>query len=294
MRLARKKMNDQQMPRFMMIPLEQIYPNPYQPRKTFDQEALAELATSIRLYGVIQPIAVRQVGRDEYELVAGERRLRAAKMAGLREIPATLTQLEEQDSAMLAMIENLQREGLHFLEEAQGYYRLLQEHGLTQEALARRIGKSQSAVANKLRLLRLSSPVRDAIIRGGLSERHARALLKAPDEETQLSVARAVVEQELTVRQTEELVNQSMATQPVAAPVFTPVDRKAEPNGMWRQGRSVTRFYDPRLFLNTMKNAVSELKREGMEAEYEEERTKEAIVVTVRIPLAKRNLRQFI
>ena len=292
MKFMRKK-TDEPSTRFLMVPVDQISANPYQPRKNFSEETLTELAASIRLYGVIQPISVRQMGKDQYELVAGERRWRAARMAGLTHVPATLSQVEEQDSAMMAMIENLQREGLHFLEEAQGYFRLIQEHGLTQDALARRIGKSQSAVANKLRLLRLVPAVRDVLLKGNLSERHARALLKAPDEETQLAVARAAVEQELTVRQTEELVDQSMAAKP-PTPAFVPVEPHDGNNGIWRQGRSIARFYDPRLFLNTMKNAVAELKQEGMDAEYAEERTGDTIVVTVRIPLVKRNIRQLV
>ena len=163
--------------RVRYIPLERIVPNPHQPRRDFDPEGLAELADSIRQYGVLQPATVRTRGRD-YELVAGERRLRAAKMAGLRELPCLIAQVGEEDSALLALMENLQRRDLSFMEEAAAIAQLVQRWGLSQEEAARRLGKSQSAVANKLRLLRLPEAVVEQIRQGDLSERHARALLR--------------------------------------------------------------------------------------------------------------------
>ena len=148
-----------------MIPIMMIKPNPYQPRKNFSQKSLEELAESIKEVGLIQPITVRRAGVNGYELVAGERRLRASKMAGLETIPAIIITSSEKDSAVMAMIENLQREDLHYLEEAKGYLALIRDYGLTQEELAKRIGKSQSTIANKIRLLRLSDEIKNALIK---------------------------------------------------------------------------------------------------------------------------------
>ena len=169
------------------IRIENIRPNPYQPRKKFERASLEELCESIKQYGIIQPINVRISGSG-YELVAGERRLRAAEMAGLREIPAIILDVSDNDSAIMALIENLQREDLTYFEEAEGYQNLLSEHNLTQEELAEKIGKSQSTIANKIRLLRLSPLIKKILIDNSLTERHARALLKLHDEQLQLKV----------------------------------------------------------------------------------------------------------
>ena len=169
--------NDFLSSRVRYIPLEHIVPNPHQPRRDFDPAALAELADSIRQYGVLQPATVRTRGRD-YELVAGERRFRAAKLAGLKELPCLIAQVGEEDSALLALMENLQRRDLNYMEEAAAIAQLVQRWGLSQEEAARKLGKSQSAVANKLRLLRLPGTVVELLQQGDLSERHARALLR--------------------------------------------------------------------------------------------------------------------
>jgi len=190
----------------MYISIDSIRPNPYQPRKHFNLSSLEELCESIKQYGVIQPINVRKISNNHYELVAGERRLRAATMAGLKEIPAIVVNVDENDSAILALIENLQREDLNYLEEAEGYSNLINEHKLTQEELARKIGKSQSTIANKIRLLRLSPIIRKILIDNNLTERHARALLKLHDEQLQLKVIKYVCEKGLNVKKTEELV----------------------------------------------------------------------------------------
>lgn len=188
------------------VAIDQIRPNPYQPRKNFNKTALMELAESIRAYGVLQPINVRKQSNGFYELVAGERRLRAAQIAGLKCIPCIPVVLNDNDSAVIALIENLQREDLNFIEEAEGYASLICEHGLTQENLARKIGKSQSAVANKIRLLRLSPMVRKIILDNNLTERHARSLLKIEDEQMQLRILREVCDNGLNVKRTEDLV----------------------------------------------------------------------------------------
>ena len=157
-----------------MISIDLIRPNPYQPRRKFDNSTMDELCRSIQQYGVIQPINVRKVNNTHYELVAGERRLRAAAMAGHKEVPAIIVDIGEDDSAFMALIENLQREDLGYLEEAEGYRNLIKEHGLTQEELAQKIGKSQSTIANKIRILRLSPMVKKILSDNGLTERHAK------------------------------------------------------------------------------------------------------------------------
>jgi ParB family chromosome partitioning protein len=189
------------------IPIDMIKPNPYQPRKNISIKGLEELAQSIKQYGVIQPITVRRSSSGGYELIAGERRLRAAKMAGLDYICSIIIDTYEQDSAILAMIENLQRENLHFLEEAEGYASLIEDHGFTQEELAVKLGKNQSTIANKLRILRLSREIKEILIKAKLSERHARALLKLPDEKLQMQAVQEVIRNQLNVRDTEAVID---------------------------------------------------------------------------------------
>jgi ParB family chromosome partitioning protein len=164
------------------IPIDEIAPNPYQPRKDFSGSSLEELATSIKEYGVLQPVNVRKIGGKGYELVSGERRLRATRLAGMEVIPAVVIEVVEQDSAVIALIENLQREDLNFMEEAEGYHNLISDHGMTQEELAKKVGKKQSTIANKLRLLKLNNKIKKTILENELTERHARALLKLPGE----------------------------------------------------------------------------------------------------------------
>ncbi|MGB4482040.1 MAG: nucleoid occlusion protein [bacterium] len=249
------------------LPLNDIRPNPYQPRRQFSEGELAELADSIRRYGVLQPIVVRS-GDEGLELVAGERRLRACKMLGLDTIPAVVRDLSDEDLAVLALVENLQREDLHFLEEAQGYQRLLEEFGLTQEELAKRIGKSQSTIANKIRLLKLSPPVQDFISREIISERHARALLKLPGEEEQLAILEKIIERGLTVQETEAYI----------ARLLQEKERKGK-------GRKVVRIYkDMRIFFNTIQQAVQELQRVGFAARMERVEKDDYYEVTVLIP----------
>ena len=169
------------------VPLAKVIPNPYQPRKTFDEEGLQDLAASIAQYGVLQPLLVAPLedGSGNYLLIAGERRLRASKMAQLHEIPVIISDYTQQQIAEIALIENLQREDLHYLEEAEGYELLMNEFHLTQDSMASRVGKKQSTIANKLRLLRLPQAVREALHKNSLTERHARVLLKLPTEAEQ-------------------------------------------------------------------------------------------------------------
>ena len=187
------------------IPIERIRANPLQPRKEFAKTSLYDLANSIKQHGVLQPITVRCMGEmiPTYELVSGERRLRAAKIAGLTTIPAIIYNISENDSAIFALVENLQRENLSFIEEAEGYLCLIMEYGLTQEEIARKVGKSQSAIANKIRLLKLPPMIKKIICSYGLSERHARALLKVHDEKLQLKIIKTVCDMRYSVQETE-------------------------------------------------------------------------------------------
>lgn len=190
------------------LPLDAVRPNPNQPRRIFDQDGLDELALSIQSYGILQPISVRVARNGTYELIAGERRLRASRIAGLTSVPAILVETSDEDSAVLAILENLQRRDLHFFEEAEGFRNLMQDHGFTQDELALRVGKKQSTVANKLRLLKLSLPVQRMLLEHELTERHARALLRLASEVHQLGVLAKVISQGLNVQKTEDLIQQ--------------------------------------------------------------------------------------
>lgn len=238
------------------LPVDRVTPNPYQPRKFFRKESIEELARSIKEYGVMQPISVRLINGVSYELVAGERRLRATRLAGLSTIPAIVVNIKDQDSAMIAMIENIQRENLNFIEEAEGFQNLIEDYSFTQEELAKRMGKSQSTIANKVRILRLSKKVQKFIIENDLSERHARALLKIVDEDLQMDVLQKVVQQGLTVKKTEELVEKVLGqTKEVSEEVKRDIKVK----------RLVKDF---RLFSNSIKQSIDIMKESGFGTEY--------------------------
>ena len=234
----------------LLVPIEDIIPSPVQPRQRFEEEALRELSESIRSYGILNPLNVRLRG-GKYELVAGERRLRAAKLAGLSQVPCILLDVNMEDAGLIALIENLQRKDLDFVEEAEGLRRLIRMFGLRQEEAARRIGKSQSAVANKLRLLRLSQEERDIITDTGLSERHARALLKIDDEDMRKSVLLKAVNGGWTVNQLEGQIKK-MQEQEIRRQNI-------------RKGAVVLR--DVRMFFNTVNKAVDVMRLAGVEAD---------------------------
>ena len=198
----------------LLLPLSKVEPRSGQPRVIFDEEALKELAESIRQHGILQPILVMEK-EDYYEIIAGERRWRAAKLAGLTKIPAILGQYPEKDVNELALIENIQREDLNPIEEAQAYRQLIEEYSLKQEDLAKRVSKSRAAVANSLRLLKLDERVQAMVMEGVLSEGHARALLGLSEKKKQLELAREVTEKSLSVRETEKLVKQVLEPAPV-------------------------------------------------------------------------------
>lgn len=198
-----EKIND-----IVMIKTELIVPNPYQPRKTFDDNAIGELAQSIKQYGILQPVTVRKI-EENYEIIMGERRFRAAKSINLNSIPAIILEVDNDDSAVVALIENLQRVDLSFLEEAESYKKLIEFHGITQNELSDKIGKSQSTISNKLRLLKLDEAILDRFSQSNLTERHARALLKVTDLNEQRKVLDKVISKKLNVKETELLIDKS-------------------------------------------------------------------------------------
>ena len=264
------------------IDIDSIRPNPYQPRRQFSRESLEELRESIQQYGVIQPINVRRISGNRYELVAGERRLRAAVMAGLKQIPAIVIDIDDNDSAVLALIENLQREDLNYLEEAEGYSNLINEHGLTQEELARKIGKSQSTVANKIRLLRLPPLVKKILAENNLTERHARALLKLHDEQLQLKVLRIVCEKGLNVKKTEELIERVIDKYLGQG---KDKDRSKEKDKPADKKLTKT-IKDIRIFVNTIRQAIELMRKSGVNARAAQFDRGEYIEFIVRVPKA--------
>ncbi len=257
--------------KILSIAIEKVKPNPYQPRKHFDKAALEELSQSIKQYGVLQPINVRKIGANNYELVAGERRLRASKMANLEEIPVIIVNMTDNDSAVVALIENLQREDLSFMEEAEGYFHLISEHGLTQEELAQKVGKSQSTIANKMRLLKLPPMVKKIINDNKLTERHARALLKLPDEQLQLKVLNKVCQKGFNVKRTEEEIQNI-------------IEKVTSEKDQISNSKKITFMRDMRIFINTLKQAVEMVKKSGVNATTTQVDKGDYIEYTVRIP----------
>ena len=250
----------------LSLPIRAIAPNPNQPRCYFAPDGLDELAESIRQVGILQPLTVRPSDQG-WELIAGERRLRAACLAGLTHVPCIVTETDDEGSSLLALIENLQRRDLDFLEEVLALSRLMDLHGFTQEECARRIGKSQSAVSNKLRLLQLPHYVLLMLRDHGLSERHARALLPLNDPVLQEQVAHRIIERKMTVAKTEEYVTALLAKQ-------------NKPH----KHRPTYVLKDVRLFLNTVEKGLSIIKSAGVDAQYGREDTGDSILLTIRIP----------
>ena len=246
--------------RVIFLPARSIQPNPSQPRKVFREEALQELCESIRRHGILQPLSVRRVGTG-YELIAGERRLRAGIMAGLTEIPCILMAMDDRESGMAAMVENLQRQDLDFVEEAWGISHLMSRFSMSQEQVAKLLGKSQSAVANKLRILRHSEQVLLAIREAGLTERHARALLKLKSEEDKLSAVGEIARQAMSVSRAEKYIESLLSKKEDAPP-------KANVGA----------------FLNTLTQNLQKIQLSGIPAVSERRETESQIVLTITIP----------
>ena len=253
--------------RVRLVPLDSIDSNPAQPRQIFEQKALEELALSIKENGLISPIVVRKMG-DRFQLIAGERRLMAFKMLGESSIPALLEEADDRRSATLAIIENMQRQDLTFFEEAQAIALLIKTQELTQQQAAERLGLSQSAVANKLRLLRLPKPQVDRLIQAGLTERHARALLPLCGDLRLETVVSKIIQAHATVKQTEKMVED--------------IQKRQKP----KQGGRILILKDLRLFTSTIGHAVEVMKQAGINAKTEKTEDEQNIVYTIVIPKA--------
>ncbi|MBR2454498.1 MAG: ParB/RepB/Spo0J family partition protein [Clostridia bacterium] len=250
----------------LMIPQGDILPNPNQPRKRFDYDELEGLAQSIRANGILQPLIVRALENGKYELVAGERRLRAARLTGLTKVPCIVSEISETDSAIFAVLENLQRQDLDYFEEAEALAILVSDYHMGQDELCKKLGKAQSTISNKLRLLKLSDEMRYQISRAGLSERHARALLSLTDEVQRARALSIIIDRHLTVSESEQLIDQMI--------------RKNEaPKKQMLRG-----FKDIRIFINTLNNAVDNIRRAGIDADSVKTETDEYVEYIVRIP----------
>ena len=256
------------------LPVEELCTSPMQPRRVFDETGIDELAASIAEYGILNPLTVRlRTGR--YELVAGERRLRAAKKAGFTEVPCILLDVNMEDASLIALVENLQRRDLDFIEEAQAIDQLIRLFGMSQEEAARRIGKSQSAVANKLRLLKLPEDVRASLRENDLTERHGRALLRLPDARQQRDALTYIVRNDLTVAATDEYVESLLAVAEDKAP-----ELHAEPKKLFI-------LKDVRVFMNTLLHGIDLMKQGGIDAGMERSETADKLIFTISIPKSK-------
>lgn len=252
------------------IDIDKVMPNLYQPRKYFNEEALGELSESIKEYGIIQPLTVRKMG-ELFELVAGERRLRAAKLANLKTVPCNIIDITDSESAEIALLENLQREDLNYIEEAEAYYNLIHEHNFTQDELAKKMGKKQSTIANKLRLLKLGESVRKLCLNNKLTERHARALLAVSEEDLQLKIIKKVIKDSLNVKKTEELINKELL-------------KLAGENLKKKSRQNIRRALPAKLYVNTIKQVFQKF---NIPAEYTYSDEDDFIEVKVKIPKNK-------
>ena len=253
--------------RIHMLPIERISPNPRQPRRHFPEQPLRDLAESIRQHGILQPLSVQKTP-EGYILVAGERRLRAAGLAGLTHVPCILVRVTPQDSALLALVENLQRSDLHYLEEAAAISKLISTYGMSQEEAARRLGRSQPAVANKLRLLRLSPQCGELLRKYELTERHARALLRLEGEETRLAALKHIGEKQMTVAASEEYIESLL--------------QKKQQGGKGKKPLYIIK--DVRLFLNSVDRGMETIRRAGVDARFDRQDSDEEITITIQIP----------
>jgi len=254
------------------IPIDLVSANPDQPRKVFEDKELTELCDSIKEFGIIQPIIVKRDNKGMYQVIAGERRLRAATLAGLKKIPAIVREADEKDSALLALVENVQRENLSYIEEAFAYRRLMEEYGLTQAEIAKRVGKQQSTISNKIRILSLPPDIQKVLAESQLTERHARALLKVNDDKIRKVILNRIIEHGLNVKQTEKLIEDVMAKQE---------EEK-------RKGEKL-RYINYRIYLNTLKKAFSSISDVEKNARYYQEDKGDFLEVRIIIPKKENN-----
>ncbi len=265
-----RKVEPYQSNRIYQVAIERIVPNPNQPRRRFDEQQLRELSESIRQHGVLQPLSVQKNGKI-FVLVAGERRLRAAGLAGLTHVPCILVRASERDSAILALVENLQRQDLDFMEETAAIARLISEYGLSQEDAAHRLGLSQSAVANKLRLLRLSDRCVELLRQYSLTERHARALLRLEDDESRQAALKHIGEKKLNVASAEEYIENTL--------------QKKQRENIARRTSFIIK--DVRLFLNSVTRGMDTIRQAGIDARYDKRENDDEIFITIQIPKKK-------
>lgn len=253
----------------VQLKVDEIVPNEFQPRTQFDDEKIKELAQTLQTHGMIQPIVVRKKNEKLYEVIAGERRLRAAKLLGWETISAIVRNLTDTETASVALIENIQREELSVIEEAQAYAQLIKMHSLTQEALAQRLGKSQSTIANRLRLLTLPDEIKQALIDRVITERHARALVKLKDENLQLKFFQKIVDQQLNVRETDEMIKQFL--------------EKSEDEEKKKKRKPKFVSKDIRIATNTIRRSLKMIEDTGIKVESEEEDFDDYYQITIRV-----------
>lgn len=287
----------------IFVPTDEIAPNPAQPRKIFADDGLEELSASISQYGLLNPLSVR-LRSGRYELIAGERRLRAAKLAGLYEVPCIILDVNMEESSLLALVENLQRRNLDFIEEAEGISHLMNVFSMSQEECARRLGKSQSAVANKLRLLRLPEDVLDTLRAHGLTERHGRALLRLPDADSQRAALEVILEDRMNVAATEDYIARLLnpeedipddassleldtASEAESESITDPTQSAVPEKTRRHSQKKVFVLKDVRLFLNTLTHGLSLMKQGGIDADVKQEETDSELVLTISIPKKK-------
>lgn len=256
----------------IQLPIDQITPNRFQPRSIFNENTIKELAQTIHTHGMIQPIIVRKLDEEKYEIIAGERRWRAVQLLGWESISSIIRDMSDTETASVALIENLQREELTVIEEAKAYEQLLQLHSLTQEALAQRLGKNQSTIANKLRLLKLPEEVQEALLEKKISERHARALITLNDPDIQIRTLHEIIDQELNVKQTEELIQ-----------------KQKQPNEKKEKKRPVLKGVnkDIRIAMNTIRQSLNMVSETGIKVESSEEDLEDYYQFTIKIPKKK-------
>ncbi|MBO1004164.1 nucleoid occlusion protein [Pseudogracilibacillus auburnensis] len=261
----------------VQLNVDQIIPNEYQPRTQFDNEKIKELAQTLQTHGMIQPIVVRVKNDEQYEVIAGERRLRAAKLLGWETISAIIRNLNDTETASIALIENIQREELSVIEEAKAYAQLIKMHSLTQEALAQRLGKSQSTIANRIRLLMLPDVIQQALIVKEITERHARALMKLKDEKLQIDFYNKIIEKQLNVRETDELIKDFLS------------DGKTK-----KKIRPKSKFIskDVRIATNTIRRSLKMIADTGINVESEEEELDDYYQITIRVKKTKHDKKQ--
>ena len=258
------------------VPIELISAGEAQPRKVFGDDELQELAESIKEYGVIQPVILKKDKAGQYILIAGERRTRAAILAGLKKVPAIIRDEDEKNAAIIALVENVQRENLSYIEEAVAYKRLMEDHGLTQQEIAKYIGKKQSTVSNKVRLLTLPEDLRESLVENKLTERHARALLRVHDDEMRRKILKRIIDNELNVRQTERIIEEYL---------------KKEEEEKRRKAKIC--YINYKIYLSTLRRTFGEISRMEKNAKYFQQDLGDSVEVKIIIPKKAANMECF-